>query len=48
MEQPASVSWLRIAFVTLGLLATLPLGLMFGLPGVAVALVFVILGALAK
>lgn len=43
-----SVSWLRVALVTAGLLSIVPLSLVFGLFGFLAASLFVILAAMAK
>ena len=42
------VSWLRVAFITCGLLAALPLTLLWGVVGLIASLGFVFLAALAK
>jgi hypothetical protein len=48
LDTPQPISWLRIALLVVGLLALLPLGLMFGLAGFLVAFLLVLLAALAK
>jgi hypothetical protein len=44
----APVSWLRISLMVVGLLALLPLTLLFGLYGFLAALFFLLLAAMAK
>jgi len=43
-----SVSWLRIAFLVIGVLALVPLTIVFGLFGFLGALFFMLLAAMAK
>lgn len=48
METTAKTSWLRIAFMVAGLLALIPLTLMFGVFGFILAIGFLIVAAVAK